>query len=121
MTVDTPRFTGGTNIALKIPKFRFDATVAFYRDTLRLPDLGEFRGAQRFQFGPVRLWLDRVDNYSQTDVWLELNTDAPDAAAAYLADAGVPIRDEIEPVDFMTAHWISDPAGVIHLVSRSDE
>ncbi|BCJ62512.1 VOC family protein [Micromonospora endophytica] len=121
MAVDRPTFTGGTNIALKIPKFRFEATVAFYRDTLKLPYLGEFRGAQRFQFGPVRLWLDQVDNYSQTDVWLEVNTDDPDAAAAYLAESGVPVRDEIEAVEFMTAHWISDPAGVVHLVSRSDE
>lgn len=34
-----PTFSGGGNIALKIPRFRFAETVAFYRDTLRLPHL----------------------------------------------------------------------------------
>ena len=27
-----------------------------------------------FQFGPVRLWIDRVPNLSHPDIWLELET-----------------------------------------------
>ena len=121
MTHELPKFTGGANIALKIPKFRFEETFKFYRDTLRLPYLGESRGAHRFQFGPICLWLDLVENYSQTDVWLELYTDDPERAADYLADSGVPIRDELEPLDGLTGHWLSDPAGVIHLICSPDE
>ncbi|HEX6292800.1 MAG TPA: hypothetical protein VFZ66_26685 [Herpetosiphonaceae bacterium] len=121
MSQEAPKFTGGANIALKIPKFRFEETLRFYRDTLRLPYLGEHRGAHMFQFGPMCLWLDLVENYSQADVWLELYTDDPEGAAAYLADTGVPIRDEIEPLNGLTAHWISDPAGIIHLISKTGE
>lgn len=36
-----PTFSGGGNIALKIPQFRFVKTIAFYRDTLQLPYLGQ--------------------------------------------------------------------------------
>ena len=31
-----PVFTGGINIAMKIPKSRYEATVNFYRDVLKL-------------------------------------------------------------------------------------
>lgn len=120
MSHEAPQFTGGSNIALKIPKFRFEETLKFYRHTLRLPYLGEHQGTHVFQFGPMRLWLDRVETYSQADVWLELHTDDPDQAADYLADLGTPIRDEIEPLE-IPGHWISDPAGIIHLISRVDD
>lgn len=32
----SPRFTGGVNIAMKIPAADYERTVAFYRDTLRM-------------------------------------------------------------------------------------
>lgn len=121
MTEDAPEFRGGNNIALKIPKFRFAETVSFYRDTLKLPYLGEYRGSPQFRFGPVVLWLDLVENYSQADVWLELYTDDPEHAAKYLTDRGTPLRDEIESLDGVGGHWVSDPAGTIHLLSRTNE
>ena len=31
-----PAFTGGRNVAIKVPEHAFEATVAFYRDTLGL-------------------------------------------------------------------------------------
>ncbi len=30
------KFEGGANIAIKIPKAKYEKTVAFYRDTLKL-------------------------------------------------------------------------------------
>ncbi len=117
----SPSFKGGSNIAIKIPKFKFDQTVRFYKNVLKLPYLGKYGESHVFQFSSVRLWLDRVENYSQTDVWLEVHTDDVEQAKNYLQDHNVPIRDEIEPLDGVDGHWISDPAGVICLVSKEDE
>lgn len=118
---ETPRFTGGANIALKIPKFKYQETFEFYHDTLGLPYLGECQGSHQFRFGSMCLWLDLVESYSQSDVWLELYTEDPQAATDYLRERGVPVRDEVEELADSSSHWISDPAGVIHLVNRTGE
>jgi len=75
-----------------------------------------------FQFGPNRLWVDRVPNLSHPDIWLEVETNDTEAAASYLKINGVARRDEVEPLreDF-DGFWISDPAGVIHLVIGHEE
>lgn len=119
----TPEFDGGANIAMKIPKVDFERTVAFYRDVLGMPvtrtnEPGVSESA-RVLFGPVTLWLDRVDNYPRADMWLELHT--PDVAAAtqHLCAHGVHTQDELEPLssDF-DGHWITNPVGITHLVRR---
>ncbi|WP_052668565.1 VOC family protein [Nitriliruptor alkaliphilus] len=120
-----PAFGGGVDIAIKIPRADYDATVAFYRDTLGLPleardaaDAPTVARTHALPFGPNTLWLDRVDTYSRMDVWLELRTDDLDAALQRLADDGVHPCDEIEPLDAPGARtrWIKDPAGVVHLL-----
>ena len=116
-----PRFVGGGNIAIKVPRYRFEETIAYYRDVLGLPPLGREGDSESFRFGAMRLWLDRVDHQSQTDVWLELFTDDPDAAFVHLQGHGVPARDEVEPLGDFPGHWVSDPAGVIMIVRRPDE
>lgn len=122
------KFEGSINIAMKIPTDRFEATVAFYRDVLGLP-AEDVTGTEiasgvtrsvGVEFGPCRLWLDEVPNYSRSDVWLELATDDLPAAMERLAAAGITARDELEPLpDAMRAHWIANPAGVVHLVAQA--
>ena len=116
MSGERPRFRGGDNIALKVPAFRFEETVRFYRDIIGLPVRESGETSQAFQFGPVTLWVDRVEEESQTDVWLELFTEDADGAAGWLAERGTPVRDELEPLAGVKGHWISDPAGVVHLL-----
>jgi catechol 2,3-dioxygenase-like lactoylglutathione lyase family enzyme len=115
--VSAPQFFGGANIAMKVPAHTYDATVAFYRDTLALPLLEEVEHGVTFQFGPVRLWIDKVPNLSHPDIWLEIGTNDTQAAERYLKVHGVPRRDEVEELheDF-DGFFISDPAGVVHLV-----
>src|SRR5438132_3810510 len=115
--VSAPQFSGGANIAMKVPAHTYDATVAFYRDTLGLPLLEEVEHGVTFQFGPVRLWIDKVPNLSHPDIWLEIGTNDTQAAERYLKVHDVPRRDEVEELheDF-DGFFISDPAGVIHLV-----
>ncbi|NNH68521.1 VOC family protein [Nocardia uniformis] len=124
-----PAFRGGNNIAMKLPKAQFDRTVAFYRDVLGMEvtdDSGEAIAegvvqSAAIRFGPVTLWLDRVDNYAHADLWLELFTDDVDRATEYLATHGIPVQDELEPLPSgMNAHWISNPVGVPHIVRLSD-
>ncbi len=119
--MNQPKFKGGLNIAVKIPKAFFDQTIRFYRDVLGLPveeEQGE--GVARSyscRFGQGRLWFDLVENYSQADIWLELETNDLAAATRHLEAQGVPIRDELEPLPSdLRAHWISSPAGTIHLL-----
>lgn len=105
----------GRNIAIKVPPHRWDETVAFYRDRVGLGVARTLENSVAFAFGPMTLWIDRVPSQSQTDVWLELFADDPDTALARL---GGPLRDGLEPLDGVTGHWTSDPAGVVLLVRR---
>ena len=65
--VNGPHFSGGANIAIKCPSHTYDQTVAFYRDTLGLPLIEEEPDGCIFQFGPNRLWIDKVPNLSHAD------------------------------------------------------
>ncbi|NYJ03628.1 putative enzyme related to lactoylglutathione lyase [Nocardioides thalensis] len=124
-----PGFSGSVNIAMKIPRAQYDATVAFYRDVLDLPvtDVSDSAIAtgvsrsHRCEFGPNTLWLDEVENYSRSDLWLQVDTDDIAAAMDRLAAAGVTPQDELEPLpDTARAHWITNPAGIVHLVGQKD-
>lgn len=124
----TPTFTPGTNLAMKIPTASYERTVAFYRDVLglaveRVEDLDAPTVAESHTvaFGEVTLWLDRVDNYTRAEVWLEVRTDDLAVARQRLADAGIEPCDEVEPLDSLgtSAHWIANPAGVVHLLAES--
>jgi catechol 2,3-dioxygenase-like lactoylglutathione lyase family enzyme len=106
----------GQNIAIKVPLHRWAETVAFYRDRVGLSVVKETPDTVAFAFGAMTLWVDCVPAQSQADVWLEVFADDPDAALAHL---GSPIRDELEPLDGVTGHWTSDPAGVILLVRKA--
>ena len=115
--ISNPSFSGGLNIAIKVPLHLYPATIAFYRDTLALPLVEEEPEGCIFQFGPMRLWVDKAPQLAKADVWLELETNDTEAAARYLKNHGVPRRDEVEalPEDF-DGFFVTDPAGVISLV-----
>lgn len=62
------KFEAGINIAVKIPKSKYEATVAFYRDILKF-ELKEMplnnptvSKSHQVKFGNNVLWLDCVDN-----------------------------------------------------------
>jgi hypothetical protein len=111
---------GGDNIALKIPSYCYDATLAFYRDVLRLPFVGEELGSPGFAFGGNTLWVDHVPRYGRSDAWLQLRAADVHDVARRLAAQGVPLREEVEPYDDVEGYWISDPSGVILRLSPDD-
>jgi hypothetical protein len=124
-----PSFRGGQNVAMKVPRAQFDRTAAFYRDALGLethevasPDvLAAVSRSVRVDFGPITLWLDQVDNYTQPELWLEILTDDVDGAMVHLRAHGIEHWDELErlPAD-RPAHWITSPGGIPHIVHRPD-
>lgn len=117
-----PAFSGGKNIALKTPPHRFDATVAFYRDTLGLTEVPMSGDSVVFAFGDMRLWVDRVEAASQAEVWLEVTTDDHEAAASWLAANDVVRCDAIESLpEGFKGFWISSPADVVHLIAAEEE
>ncbi len=69
-------FKGGVNIAIKIPKSKYEKTVAFYRDILKLTaeeqpmDHPTVSRSHKVSFGNNTLWLDCVDNYTHSETWL---------------------------------------------------
>lgn len=104
----------GRSIAIKVPSCRWDDTVAF-RDRVGLKLVKTLANSAGFEFGSTTMWIDRVETQSQVDVWLELFTDDPDRA---LTTLGSPERDELGPLDGVTGHWTSDPAGVVLLLRK---
>ena len=115
---DRPVFQGGRNIAMKVPPHEYDAVVAFYRHTLGLEEIVKHRPNVCFVFGANQLWIDRVSSVSQSELWLEINTEDGEAAQAHLAKSGIARRDEIEPLpEGSNGFWIASPGNIIHLVS----
>jgi catechol 2,3-dioxygenase-like lactoylglutathione lyase family enzyme len=114
-----PTYSGGRNIAMKVPPHQYDETVRFYRDVIGLAQIEGHEPAVGFHFGANQLWIDKAPGMSQAEIWLEIVMDDKDAAADHLAKAGIARRDEIEPLgpDFK-GFWVSSPSSIIHLVDE---
>ncbi len=116
-------FTGGPNIAIKIPRSKYADTVRFYRDVLKLDveeqpiDSSTVSRTHRVKFGTNTVWLDCVDNYTHAEAWLELRTADVPAAADYLRSHGVATVDELEKIP-KDMHWVMDPAGMVLLLCK---
>jgi catechol 2,3-dioxygenase-like lactoylglutathione lyase family enzyme len=118
MTNIRPGFQGGRNIAMKIPPYQYKPARDFYESVLGLPLLEEHESGCSFEFGPLHLHLDILPAIGQPELWLEVITDDTALAADYLADEGVVRRDEAEQLpEGFDGFWISNPAGIIHLVA----
>ena len=116
------KFSGGRNIAMKVPPHLYDVTVQFYRDVLSLREITKHAPAVGFEFGSNNLWIDRVAGISQAEIWLEVLTNDIAAASEELKGAGVVRCDDIEPLpEGLQAFWISSPASIIHLVCKDKE
>ena len=121
-----PKFEAGINIAIKIPKSKYEKTVAFYRDVLNLEVVEKpitnptVSRTHEVKFGHNVIWLDCVDNYTHSETWLQLTVPNVAAASEHLKANGVESCDELEELpDNM--HWIMDPAGtVFNLQERKD-
>lgn len=112
------KFEAGINIAIKIPKQKYEQTVAFYRDILKLEvkevtiENPTVSRTHSVVFGSNILWLDCIDNYTHSETWLQLTVPNVEEATNYLKMKGVDTCDELEELpDNM--HWIMDPAGTV--------
>jgi predicted enzyme related to lactoylglutathione lyase len=120
------KFEGGINIAIKIPKSKYEETVAFYRDTLKLEvsekpiDHPTISKTHLVKFGPNNVWLDQVDNYTHAETWMELKTTDVEQATDYLLSRGIRTCDEIEQIP-ASMHWITDPAGNVFILQANDQ
>jgi predicted enzyme related to lactoylglutathione lyase len=117
------KFEAGINIAIKIPKSKYDKTVAFYRDILKLEveekpiDNPTVSRTHEVKFGNNVIWLDCVDNYTHSETWLQLTVPNIEEATAYLNANAVETCDEIEELP-ENMHWIQDPAGTVFNVQE---
>lgn len=124
--MDNISFQAGLNIALKIPKRKYEETVAFYRDILKLEvkevpiENPTISRTHQVTFGNNTLWLDCVDNYTHSETWLELKTPDVEKATAYLQSKGIHPCDEIEQIS-ENSHWIMDPAGTVFILNKREE
>lgn len=115
-------FSGGRNVAMKIPPDEYEATLGFYRDTLKLPVEALSEDSHIVTFGGCRVWLDRETRASQAELWLEVETASAAEAAGLLARAGVVRCDAIEQLpEGFRGFWIKNPAGIVHLVCEPSE
>ncbi len=119
------KFEGGVNIALKIPKGKYEQTVSFYRDVLKLEveereiEHPTVSRTHRVKFGNNILWLDCVDNYTHSETWLELNVEDVEKATNHLQSHGIEPCDDIEALP-ENMHWIMDPSGSVFIVKKRD-
>lgn len=120
------KFEAGINIALKIPKSKYDETVLFYRDVLKLeveekpienPTVSK---THKVKFGGNILWLDCVDNYTHSEIWLQLTADKVEEAVNYLDSNGIKTCDELEELP-KNMHWVQDPAGTVFNLQQSEK
>jgi len=115
-------FAPGRNIAIKCPPHEFAALVAFYRDTVALPVLEDGSESVLFEFGPLRLWIDRTATLSQAETWLQLVTDDLDEAGRRLAGHGVARADGLEPLPGgFKGFWVLAPGNLVHLVAETGQ
>ena len=111
-------FEAGINIAIKIPKSKYEKTVTFYKDVLKLRvtekpiDNPTVSRTHEVKFGNNSIWLDCVDNYTHSETWLQLTVPDIEEATRYLQSNGVETCDEIEALP-ENMHWIQDPAGTV--------
>lgn len=112
------KFEAGINIAIKIPKGKYEKTVTFYRDILKLEvtekpiDNPTVSRTHEVKFGHNTIWLDCVDNYTHSETWLQLTVPNVEEATTYLQYNGIETCDEIEELP-SNMHWITDPAGTV--------
>ncbi|WP_134088886.1 VOC family protein [Olivibacter sp. XZL3] len=112
------KFEAGINIAIKIPKNKYEKTVSFYKDILKLQveekpiDHPTVSRTHEVKFGNNVIWLDCVDNYTHSETWLQLTVPNVEEATDYLRSKGVEPCDEIEELP-NNMHWIQDPAGTV--------
>lgn len=119
------KFEAGINIAIKIPKSKYDQTVHFYRDVLKFevkevpiknPTVSQTHSVK---FGANVIWLDCVDNYTHSETWLQLTVPNVALATDYLKSNGVETCDEIEEIP-KDMHWITDPAGTVFNLQKRE-
>lgn len=115
-----PAFRGGRNIAMKVPEHQFLPTVESYR-ALGIPVVDQSDSSVSFEFGPIRLHVDKVANLSQAEIWLEFITPDVAAAAEVVERTGFVRCDRVEelPKDY-AGFWVSSPASIVHLVSETE-
>lgn len=119
------KFEAGINIAIKIPKSKYDNTIAFYRDILKLEveekpiKNSTISRTHEVKFGNNIIWLDCVDNYTHSETWLQLTVPNVEEATNYLKSNGVETCDEIEELP-NNMHWIQDPAGTVFNLQQLD-
>jgi hypothetical protein len=113
------KFEVGINIALKIPKSKYEKTVVFYRDVLKFNveekpiNTPTVSRTCEVKFGNNIIWLYCVDNYTHSETWLQLTVPGVEMATAYLLSNGEETCDEIEELP-ENMHWITDPAGTVY-------
>lgn len=113
-------FRGGQNIALKVPPSRWEATVAFYRDVVGLPQRQATAETVVFEYGSQQLWVDRCAQLETTEVWLEILTDNLEHAAQLLNTDAIVRCDGVEPLPpGFRAFWIRNPAGLVTLIAEA--
>lgn len=117
------QFEGGINIAIKIPKSKYEQTVSFYKEILKLEVVERpitnptVSRTHQVTFGSNIVWLDCVDNYTHSETWLELRANDVPTATDYLKSQGVETCDELERTPEDT-HWIMDPAGTVFILNQ---
>jgi len=113
------RFKAGQNIAMKVPLHQYEQTVKFYRDIIGLPQIKDEEPQTVFKFGDKKLWIDKENHLSQSEIWLELECKNLEEAKKYLESENIIRRDDVEKLpEGFEGFWIASPGDIIHLITK---
>lgn len=117
MTIGNRMFSGGQNIALRIPPQSFDDRLRFCRGPLWLWQLNDFLPSRVVEFESVPLWPDPVETITQTDVCLALRTPDTKNATAHPERSNMARCDAVESLpEGFDGFRISGPGNIVQPV-----
>ena len=105
---------------MKVPAHQFDATVDSYCQ-LGIPVLAQSSSSVLFQFGPISLHVDKVDNLACAEIWLEFVVSDANAAATFVEHTRFERCDDVErlPKDY-PGFLVTSPSSIVHLVTETE-
>jgi catechol-2,3-dioxygenase len=56
-----PNFKAGKNLAIKVPRHKYQSTISFYKEIIGLNIIKEEYNSVAFEFGEMYLWVDKSD------------------------------------------------------------
>eukprot|EP01064_Diplonema_japonicum_P039610 TRINITY_DN9981_c0_g2_i1.p2 TRINITY_DN9981_c0_g2~~TRINITY_DN9981_c0_g2_i1.p2 ORF type:complete len:363 (+),score=127.25 TRINITY_DN9981_c0_g2_i1:34-1122(+) len=110
-------FNGGNSLIIKCPTHKYESTVAFYRDILRLNVEYSSKDTCKLEWSEfMYVWISRTDKLTHPSVWLVVDTNCTVRAKALLEKCEM-MRNEVDQLaEGVDGFWASPVNDMVHLI-----